>query len=139
MVKRDKHGNIAILVGVDDFGMPQYLTTENNIIAAATIGTNTLWPGGSTGLNLSGSSPNVKDKLAIWDGGRVRSTHVELAGRGVQRDNPLTIEDHSTHVAGTLIAAGVNPLAKGMRFAQTELVAYKFNNHESEMWNASSN
>ncbi|MDP4261026.1 MAG: S8 family serine peptidase [Bacteroidota bacterium] len=132
-VKRDNHGNIAILVGVDDFGMPQYLITENNILAAATIGTSALWPGGSTGLNLSGSSAILKDKLAIWDGGKVRSTHVELAGRVVQRDNSPTIEDHSTHVAGTLIAAGVNPLAKGMSFGEQELVAYDFNNHLSEM------
>src|SRR5262245_29826337 len=61
MVRRDSKGNIAILVGVDALGLPQYLITENNIIAAATIGTSGLWPGGTTGLNLSGASNNVKD------------------------------------------------------------------------------
>jgi hypothetical protein len=139
MVKKDKKGNIAILVGVDGFGLPEYLITENNIIAAATIGTSTLWPGGSTGLNLSGSSNAVKDKLAIWDGGRVRPTHVELTGRVLQKDNPSSTSDHSTHVAGTMIAGGVNPLAKGMSFGLQELVAYDFSGHLSEMLNESPN
>lgn len=133
MVMRDKKGNIAILVGVDALGLPQYLTTESNAVAAATIGTNTLWPGGSAGLNLTGSSNNVKNKLAVWDGGRVRGTHAELTGRVVQRDNPAGNSDHSTHVAGTLVASGANPLAKGMSYGQQELVAYDFNNHISEI------
>jgi hypothetical protein len=135
MVRKGKNGAITTLVGVDAFGMPLYLSTQNNIIAAATIGTNTLWPGGSSGLNLNGSSLAVKDKLAIWDGGKVRSSHQELGGRVVQRDNSLTISDHSTHVAGTLIAAGINPLAKGMSFGQQELIAYDFNSDYSEMLN----
>ncbi len=50
--------------------MPLYVATNDNIISAATIGTNQLWPGGSTGLNLSGSTPALKGKIAIWDGGR---------------------------------------------------------------------
>src|SRR5690606_18482701 len=62
MTIKGRNGNIAILVGVDQFGLPQYLITENNIDAAATIGTSTLWPGGSTGLNLTGSSNSVKSK-----------------------------------------------------------------------------
>jgi Subtilase family/GEVED domain/Secretion system C-terminal sorting domain len=133
MVRTGKNGAITTLVGIDAFGMPLYLSTQNNIIAAATIGTNTLWPGGSSGLNLSGSSASVKDKLAIWDGGKVRSTHQELTGRVVQRDNVTLISDHSTHVAGTLIAKGVNPLAKGMSFGEQELIAYDFNSDYSEM------
>lgn len=139
MTLNGKKGGISSLVGIDSLGYPLYLSTNDNIISAATIRTNTLWPGGSTGLNLSGSSAIVKDKLAIWDGGRVRSTHVELTGRVVQRDNPSSIVDHSTHVAGTLIAAGVNPLAKGMSFGDQELVAYDFNNDASEMLNESPN
>lgn len=131
-------GYVSILAGVDGFGMPLYLSTENNIVAAATIGTNKLWPGGSTGLNLSGSSNNVKDKLAMWDGGRVRPTHVELTGRVKQTDAAVN-SDHSTHVAGTLIASGVNPLAKGMSFGLQELIAYDFSGDNSEMLNEASN
>jgi hypothetical protein len=116
-----------------------YIITESNIGAAATIGTTSLWPGGSSGLTLTGSSNNVKNKLAVWDGGKVRSTHVELNGRVVQRDGSPTNSDHSTHVAGTLIGAGVNPQAKGMSFGQQELVAYDFSNHMSEIMNEAPN
>ncbi|HEY6503306.1 MAG TPA: S8 family serine peptidase [Chitinophagaceae bacterium] len=133
MVMNRPNGGIAILVGVDALGNALYIGTDNNSDAAATIGTNKLWPGGSTGLNLSGSSNNVKNKLAVWDGGRVRPTHVELTGRVLQRDNPTGTSDHATHVAGTLIATGVNPSAKGMSFGQQELVAYDFGNDATEM------
>jgi hypothetical protein len=126
-------GYTAILIGVDDAGLPLYLATENNIASAATIGTNKLWPGGSTGLNLSGSSNSVKDKLAIWDGGKVQDTHVELVGRVIQKDGSLAISDHATHVAGTMIASGVNPSAKGMSNGLQRLVAYDFGDHLSEI------
>ena len=40
------------------------------------------------GLILNGSSNNVKDKLAIMGSGRkAPNTHVELAGRILQKDN----------------------------------------------------
>ncbi len=133
LVIRGPKGKIGYLVGVDALGYPEYIITDNNIAAAATIGTSRLWPGGSTGLNLSGSSNNVKNKLAIWDGGRIRVSHIELSGRVVQRDAPASFSDHATHVAGTLVAAGVNPLAKGMSFGQQELIAYDFGNDNSEM------
>ncbi len=139
MTIKGRNGNIAILVGVDPFGLPQYLITENNIDAAATIGTSTLWPGGSTGLNLTGSSNSVKSKLAIWDGGKVRPTHVELTGRIAQRDNTSSASDHATHVAGTMIASGVNPNAKGMSNGLQELVAYDFSGHISEIMNEAPN
>jgi hypothetical protein len=132
------NGGISRLAGVDGFGMPLYLSTHNNITAAATIGTNKLWPGGSTGLNLSGSSNSVKGKLAVWDGGKVLNTHVELAGRVTQKDNASTVSEHATHVAGTLAASGVNPNAKGMSFGLQELLAYDFNQDNSEMTAAAS-
>lgn len=139
LVIKGKNGNIAFLTGIDGGGYPQYTTTENNIAAAATIGTSQLWPGGSTGLALNGSSNSVKAKLAVWDGGRVRNSHVELVGRVTQRDNPGSISDHATHVSGTLVASGVNPLAKGMSFGQQELYAYDFNNDNSEMLTEAAN
>lgn len=140
-VVRGKHGYIAVLVSVDDFGLPVYLSTENNILSAATIGTNKVWPGGSLGLNLDGSAANVKGKLAIWDGGKVRNTHVELNGRILQKDAATELSDHATHVAGTMVAAGVNPLAKGMAFAQGQLIAYSFTNgsDDAEMLGEASN
>jgi hypothetical protein len=127
-----RNGGKAVLISVDIFGLPKYYVTFNNTIAAATTGASKLWPGGTSGLNLSGSSANMKNKLAVWDGGAVLGTHVELTGRVTQRDNPSSTVDHSTHVAGTLIASGVNPAAKGMAFGLQGLVAYDYTNDLNE-------
>jgi hypothetical protein len=139
LVIRKPRGGIAILTDIDGFGNPVYTATDNNFTAAATIGTNQLYAGGSLGLSLSGSSNNVKGKLAVWDGGGVRATHVELAGRVTQKDAPAGLVDHATHVSGTLIASGVNPLARGMSYGQQELIAYDFNGDNSEMLGEASN
>jgi hypothetical protein len=133
-----KNGNHAVLYGINPKGLPLYVSTNDNIISAATIGTSQLWPGGSTGLNLNGSNAALKGKIALWDGGRVLGTHQELNGRVVQKDNPPALNDHSTHVSGTLIAAGVNPVAKGMSFGAQQLLAYDFDNDVSEMSAAAS-
>jgi hypothetical protein len=133
---RNKKGRMAYLRGINSNGLPYYITTTDNIVSAATIGTTRLWPGGSTGLALNGSSANMKGKIAVWDEGRVRPTHVELAGRVIQVDNSPTLSDHSTHVSGTMIAAGVNPLARGMSFGAQQLLAYDFTGDESEMMTA---
>ncbi|MEO8172649.1 MAG: S8 family serine peptidase, partial [Sediminibacterium sp.] len=121
-----RNGGKAVLVGVDLFGLPKYYVTFNNTIAAATTSANKLWPGGSSGLNLTGSSANMKNKLGVWDGGSVLGTHVELVGRVTQKDNPSSSSDHSTHVAGTLMASGVNAAAKGMAYGLQGLLAYDF-------------
>ena len=135
---KGKKGRIAILRDVNAQGIPIYITTLDNIISAATIRTNLLWPGGSTGLSLNGSSTSVKGKIAIWDEAKPLPTHVELTGRVTQKDNASSVSDHSTHVAGTMIASGVNPLAKGMSFGQQQLLAYDWNNDNSEMLAAAS-
>lgn len=135
MVMPRPNGGIAVLTGIDELGYPIYTTTYNNIVAAATIGTNTLWPGGSLGLTLNGSSNRVKSKLAVWDGGKVRNTHVELSGRVLQKDGSASVSDHATHVAGTMTATGVNPLARGMSYGLQELWAYDFTNDNAEIMN----
>ena len=132
LVLRFKNHRIATLRGVDAKGLPIYVTTTDNLISAATIRTNTLWSGGSTGLNLSGSTIPA-GKIAVWDEGKVRPTHVELTGRIDQVDGSSTLSDHSTHVSGTMIATGVNPLAKGMSYGAKQLNAYDYVNDESEM------
>ena len=48
-------------------------------------------------------------------------------------DNSATISDHSTHVAGTMIAKGVYAPARGMSFGASGLIAYDFDNDASEM------
>ncbi len=127
-----RNGARGVLVGVDAFNFPKYYITLNSI-AAATTRTNQLWPGGATGLNLTGSSANMKNKIGIWDGGTILSSHVELTGRITQKDNPPSIDNHATHVAGTMIATGLNPSAKGMAYGVQGMIAYDFNNDNSEI------
>lgn len=134
LTMKDKDGGLAMLTGVDDFGLPIYYTTYSNVLAATTTRANQLWPGGTSGFNLTGSSAFLKDKLGIWDGGRILGTHVELAGRVVQKDNPANTDDHGTHVAGTMVAGGVNPVAKGMSYGAQNLLAYDFGSDASEMF-----
>ncbi|WP_299826270.1 S8 family serine peptidase [uncultured Pontibacter sp.] len=126
-------GTHISLQGLDAKGMPIYYITYNNTRAAASVGTTELWAGGSLGLDLSGASNAVAEKMGVWDGGRVLETHQELAGRIIQKDKPSTSSEHSTHVAGTMMAKGVNSLAKGMSFGLKKLTAYDFNNDASEM------
>lgn len=135
---RGKHGKLAMLSGIDQFGMPIYKVTFN-LESAQTTRTNSLWPGGSTGLSLSGNSANMKGKLAIWDGGAVLATHVELANRVIQKDGATDVIDHATHTSGTLIATGINPQAKGMAYQAQELDAYDWNSDLTEMATAAPN
>lgn len=134
-----KKGNRAILTGVDAMGFPSYTATFSNAIAAATTRANQLWPGGASGLNLSGSSSNMKNKLGIWDENGILVSHVELTGRITPKDNPTGIVDHSTHVSGTMMASGVNPSAKGMAFGLQGMIAYDFQNFTAEMFTESPN
>jgi len=133
LVIPSKKGHNLYLHGIDRFGKPVYINTVDNIISAATIRTSQLYPGGKLGLTLNGSSDNIKGKIAIWDEGLVRPTHVELTGRVIQVDNSPTLSDHSTHVSGTMIAAGVNPVAKGMSYGEQLLQCYDFENDVAEM------
>ncbi|MHA4810872.1 S8 family serine peptidase [Flavitalea flava] len=133
LILHNKTGRMAYLMAVDAKGFPLYTSTTENIISAATIGTTQLWPGGNTGLNLNGSSSNMTGRLAVWDEGLVRPTHVELVGRVTQQDGSTEISDHSTHVAGTMIAAGINPVAKGMSFGAKDLQCFDFFSDVSEM------
>lgn len=129
-------GRRVRLHGLDALGEPVYITTFSNVASAATTRTNSVQSGGSLGLNLSGSSSGMSGRLGIWDGGGVRLDHVELTGRVTQVDNTTTANEHATHVSGTMIASGVNAIAKGMSFGAT-LRAWDFTNDLSEMTTAS--
>ncbi|MBD0260318.1 MAG: S8 family serine peptidase, partial [Cytophagales bacterium] len=131
-------GSLLALQRLDENGHPVYYATDFNTRAAATTRTDQLWGGGALGLSLSGNSPSVTGKLALWDGGPVRVTHRELTGRVVQADagavvDPGTGTNHATHVAGTLAAAGVQSYARGMAFGFSGLQAYEFGNDAAEM------
>jgi hypothetical protein len=115
---------------IDERGVPRFFLTHN-LNAAGTVGTNRVWPGGSTGLNLTGSS-TLLGELGEWDGAGVRTLHQEFDGRVTQMDTPAGFSSHSTHVAGTMVAQGQNGAAKGMSF-EGRLAAYEWTDDTIEM------
>ncbi|MCT7974351.1 S8 family serine peptidase, partial [Laspinema olomoucense] len=84
-------------------------SSSSNLIAADTTNADQLWSGGGLGLNLDGSGVTV----GVWDEGSVRATHIEFGGR-VNYGDSSSSNDHATHVAGTIGAAGVDSKAHGM-------------------------
>lgn len=130
--KITKAGSVVALQGIDEIGLPIYYTTYNNSIAAATTNTNKLYTGGGLGLNLSGSTIG-NGRVAIWDGGAILTSHVELINRIINKDNATTLSTHATHVAGTMMATGLYPAAKGMAFGLSQLLSFEFNGDISEM------
>lgn len=110
----------------DKKGLPLYYVTYNIGAAAGTF-TDKLYP--SWGIfNLDGDGMLIRE----WDGGKVLTNHAEFQNRATQKDAVTTTSDHSTHVAGTMIAAGLDPKAKGMAY-KAKLDAYDWNSDTEEM------
>lgn len=128
-------GSVQQLWGLDERGNLLYEQTYSNARAANTTRTSDLYTGSRLGLSLSGNSPNVRDRLGIWESGRVLASHTELKGKVTQMDSPDSVDYHATHVAGTMVATGRNPLARGMAFG-ANLKAYDFKSGDTEMADA---
>lgn len=118
-------GRILELVDVQG-RRPLYLTTFNGDAARGT-GTTQLHPGGSLGLALTGAGM----QLGIWDGGHPLPSHQELIGR-LRFGDSADPDDHATHVAGTLVGAGVRPEARGMAY-EADLVAFDWGGDTAEL------
>ncbi len=128
-----QNGEVAEFQFFDTQGQPIYYICDN-LDAAKTLSTNKLWLNGGLGLNLSGDSMFI----GVWDGGKVRESHVELVNRATQLDGASTLSNHATHVSGTIAAAGVKASAKGMAY-KAQVRAYDWNLDELEMSQAASN
>lgn len=127
-------GGVVSLQRLDEAGQPLYLTTYNNSFAAATTRADRLYEGGGLGLSLSGSSTFLTNKVGIWDGGSVYAYHQEFADNRIDnRETSGSVSQHATHVAGTMMARGINPAAKGMAFNLPKLISYNFNSDLAEM------
>ena len=124
-IRIDRGDSVSYELQTFERSRPHYYTT-NNLNSAITTSTDKVWPGAGFGFSLTGLS----DTLGIWDAGAVRTTHQEFGGRVVRTEGLLNF--HSTHVAGTLIAAGVLPGAHGMS-SEANLISYDWNNDLSEM------
>jgi hypothetical protein len=130
-------GRARQMVDIRD-GKPVYYITYN-LEAAKTTRAAKIWPDGGAGLNVSGEGYN---QLGEWDAGHVRKTHQEFTDQGASRATPMdgnyATHYHATHVAGTMIAAGVVGNAKGMAYA-ANLKYWQWSNDNSEMAAAAAN
>ncbi len=117
-------GRVREVVGIDEDGDPLYYETHN-VNAAISTGANLLQ---AAPYNLSGTNLVI----GVWDGGAGRTSHQEFSGDRMANMNDVGAIDHATHVAGTLIAAGVDAGAKGMATA-ARVDSYDWNNDFAEM------
>lgn len=127
-----KNGEVISLQGTNTLGFPVFLTTHN-ITSAETTNTIAVQPGGELGLSLSGSSGFLDNKLAMWDAGNVYTQHQEFAGKTITLKDDTVAMTHSTHVAGTMIAKGINHEAMGMAFGAATLISYDFDGDVGKM------
>ena len=132
----EKAGQLGVPVRIDGVGgkvsilhdfrgdQPLYRVTNNKNAAI------------STAANLIQSAPYGLDgtgvKVGVWDAGSIRNTHRELTGRVTKKNATAPIDDHATHVAGTIAATGVDAIAKGMAPKST-VDSYDWDNDYAEM------
>ena len=128
-----ENGNLKEIKYIQN-NKPIYVTVDN-INAAISTRTNKLHNGGGLGLNLEGQGMY----LAIWDSGTVLLTHQEFlnsdsSGYRVSKGETLitTTSNQGTHVAGTMVAKGTDPKAKGMA-PQATITSYDWNNDSIEV------
>lgn len=116
------------LMGIEG-GRPIYYTTHN-IFASATTNTSTVWPFGGGGYWLTGSGTAFR-VLRIWDQVLANDNHVELVGR-VDIGEAWPDGSHATHVAGTMIASGIDGYAKGMSY-QGRIISFNWTDDTVEV------
>lgn len=113
------------ITAIGDDGQLLYSARQNQAAAASTS-TNLVWGGN---YNLNGADMQA----GIWEAGEVpRASHQEFGNRISIMDPTAPVDDHATHVAGTMIATGVNPNARGMA-NQAALAAYDASSDAAEM------
>ena len=109
-------------------GIPLFFTTTNQG-SSQTIRTNTLYPGGALGLNVTGAGIVA----GVWDGGKVRNTHQEFTNNRVTpSDDAVELSSHATHVTGTIVAAGTSVVRKGIAY-EAQALTHDWNNDYQEM------
>jgi len=135
----------AVLAKAEQMGIPVRLEGPSHSVSALydireegplyrkTLNTNAAI---STGANLLNTAPYGLNgqgmTVGVWDAARARTNHVELIGKVTVGDSTTANDDHSTHVAGTIAAKGVDPKAKGMG-TNTLIKTYDWNTDYAEM------
>ena len=123
------------IVEMARYQQPPLFRTTHNLDAARTSRITSLWPEANSTWNLSGQLFR-SGMLALWDAGTVYAAHPEFFSDGNRRvrlcDESEPIGRHASHVAGTMVAQGLQTQARGMAFAAS-LDAYDWWNDYAEM------
>jgi hypothetical protein len=132
----EKAGQLGVPVRIDEAGgkvsvlhdfrgdQPLYRVTNNKNAAISTAAK--LIQAAPYGLDGNGV------KVGVWDAGSIRNTHRELTARITKKNATAPLDDHATHVAGTIAATGVDANAKGMAPKST-VESYDWENDYAEM------
>jgi len=127
----DHKSRVVVLQQMGQNNKPVYYATEN-IDAAKVISTDQVWADDNDNPYLTGEGIEIN----LWDGGSILPTHQEFqngtTSRILMREKNLPVSNHSTHVAGTMAAIGINEDAKGMAGMAT-IYGWDFNNDIAEM------
>ena len=127
--KQNEDGTFEELMYLLPSGEPVYYALDNANAATSTR-VNFLRSGGGLGLNLTGIGMVPR----VWDGGPINANHQEYNGRATFGDGQTTTNTnsfHAIHVTGTVIAAGIQPNARGMAYQATART-FDWNDDESE-------
>ena len=110
-------------------GRPLYYATTN-VEAALSIATDMVRNVAPWDLDGDGIA------VGVWDSAGVLASHQEFlspeGGSRVAVRDSLSSSGHATHVAGTIAAAGVDPLAKGMA-PRARIESYNWNDDTAQM------
>lgn len=128
-----ENGAVREIFDINPDGTIAYYSTSNST-ASRTARANRLYSGGTLGLNVQGQGMTV----GVWDGGSARTTHVEFPDGKVFSGDGGELDDHATHVMGTVVAAGLTPTLRGIAF-DASARSYDWNSDYSEMANEAAN
>lgn len=127
-----KNGSVYHIKSIDKNGNPVYINTKSNVASGELIKSNSLYSGGSIGVDITGTGMVV----GIWDGGQVRATHELLVGKATMQANQALQtkkgDDHMTHVTGTIVGKDIANSAKGIAYNATSK-NYDWDNDLTEM------
>ena len=130
----DTTGRVILLQRTGRNKKPIYYATDN-FSSAVTIAADQVWADTNPYPALTGAGTEIN----IWDGGIILSTHQELqsatGSKITMRESELALSDHSSHVAGTMVASGINPIAHGMA-SHANIKGWDLNDDIAEMANA---
>lgn len=125
-VVRDEFSTKEIYDVLEDGEILYYGTS--NLGSSRTARADKLYLGGGLGLNIQGQGM----KAGVWDGGNVRTTHVEFPNNKVINIDGTVLDNHATHVTGTIVAKGVTANLRGIAF-DASAISYNWNNDYAEM------